>query len=66
MFKDKLGTDVMSEKELKQFVKNMEAYVVAQKGAITKKAARESLILTGVLSKDGKTISKHQRIREAK
>lgn len=62
MFKDKLGTDVMSEKELKQFVKNMEKYVEEKKKTITKEEARESLIRTGVLSKDGKTLSKHQRI----
>ena len=62
MFKDKLGTDVMSEKELKQFVKNMEKYIEEKKKTITKEEAKKSLIRTGVLSKDGKTLSKHQRI----
>lgn len=62
MIKDKLGTDVMSEKELKQFVKNMEKYVEEKKKTMTKEEARESLIRTGVLSKDGKTLSRHQRI----
>lgn len=62
MFKNKLGTDVMSERELKQFIKNMEKYVAEKKNTITKEEARESLIRTGVLSKDGKTLSKHQRI----
>ena len=61
MFKNKLGTDVMSERELKQFIKNMEKYVAEKKNTITKEEARESLIRTGVLSKDGKTLSKHQR-----
>lgn len=66
MVKDKLGTDVMNERELRRFIKNMEIYVATQKKNITKEDARASLIRTGVLSKDGKTISKHQRIKEAK
>ena len=66
MFKDKLGTDVMSERELKQFIKNMEKYVANQKKTITKEEARASLIRTGVLSKDGKGFSEHQRIKVAK
>ena len=62
MFKDKLGTDVMSERELKQFIKNMEKYVEEQKKTITPEEAKKALIRTGVLSRDGKKLSKHQRI----
>lgn len=64
MFRDKLGDEVMSERELKQFIKNMKKYVETQRKTMTKEEARASLIRTGVLSKDGKTISKYQRIED--
>lgn len=66
MLKDKLGDETMSEKELKQFVKQMKAYVATQKETITKEEARASLIRTGVLSKDGKNISEYQRVKVVK
>ena len=58
----KLGTDVMSEKELKKFISNMEKYVEEQRKIITPEEARDALIRTGVLSQDGKGLSEHQRI----
>lgn len=66
MNKDKLGDEIMSEKELKLFVKNMKNYVATQKNTMTKDEARASLIRTDVLSKDGKTISEYQRVKVAK
>ena len=52
----------MGEIELKKYLKGMECHIEKIREEGTKEEAIQALIRTGVLKKDGKTITDHQRI----